>query len=258
MPEVDSDIQIEDAFFDKYPADVARLVAITPSVGTEQVDHKQLEKLAKDYSVQYQQLQALLKNISDCLSDFLQNGNETKNASGKKDQNKKQGKQEVEAVNLEAVGIEGTSAAATDEIVSTDSLAIAVTAQFLQEVQQAYQNSNFYEMWTMLTDFCENDLRFYVQTVKSRPAETLHAAQTTLSQIGTTLLQRLAPLVPFLAEHFYPLISTEGVVGKHSIFQKNWHLLSPVDEQTLHISDIETDDAKAEWEVLKNTYDANS
>ncbi|MDE0469679.1 MAG: class I tRNA ligase family protein [Candidatus Poribacteria bacterium] len=256
MPKIDSDIQIEDAFLNKYPADVARLVAITPSVGTEQVDHKQLEKLAKDYSVQYQQLQGLLEDISDCLSDFLQNGNETKNASGKKGKDKKQGKQEVEAINLEAMRMEETGAAATDEIASTDSLAIAVTAQFLQGVRQTYQDANFYEMWTMLTDFCENDLRFYVQTVKSRPAETLHAAQTALSQIGTALLQRLAPLVPFLAEHFYPRISTEGVAGNHSIFQKNWHLLLPVDGQILHISGIEEDKAKAEWEVLKNTYDA--
>lgn len=230
MPEVDSEIDVEDAFLNKYSADVVRLVAITPKVGTEQVDQKQLEKLAKDYSVQYQLLQELLEDISDCLSDFLQNENKAK--------------------------LKGSSA--TGKIASTDSLAITVTAQFLQEVQQAYQDANFCEMWTILTDFCESDLRFYVGTVKSRPAETLHAAQATLSQIGTALLQRFAPLTPFLAEHFYPLISTEGVVGNHSIFQKNWHLLSPVDGQTLHISDIETDDAKAEWEVLKNTYDAKS
>jgi hypothetical protein len=65
-------------------------------------------------------------------------------------------------------------------------------------------------------------------------------------------------LTPFLAEHFYRLISAEGVTENHSIFQRNWHLLSPIDGQTLHVSDIEADEAKAEWEVLKNAYDAKS
>lgn len=242
MPEVNSEIEVEDAFLNKYPADVARLVAINPSVGTEQVDQKQLEKLAKDYSVQYQLLQGLLEDIST----QLKNDGQSSVISPDGD----------DPVERESSSTDNRQLI-TDNY-SIDSLAIIVTAQFLQEVQQAYQDANFYEMWTILTDFCESDLRFYVGTVKSRSAETLHAGQATLSQIGTALLQRFAPLTPFLAEHFYSLISTEGVAGNHSIFQKNWHLLSPADGQTLHISDIETDDAKAEWEVLKNTYDAKS
>ncbi len=242
MPEVDSEIDVADAFLNKYPADVVRLVAITPSVGTEQVDQKQLEKLAKDYSVQYQLLQGLLEDIST----QLKNDGQSSVISPDGD----------DPVERESSSTDNRQLI-TDNY-SIDSLAIIVTAQFLQEVQQAYQDANFYEIWTILTDFCENDLRFYVSAVKSCPAERLHAAQVTLSQIGTALLQRFAPLTPFLAEHFYPLIATEGVAGNHSIFQKNWHLLSPVDGQTLHISDIETDNAKAEWEVLKNTYDAKS
>ncbi|MDE0324665.1 MAG: class I tRNA ligase family protein [Candidatus Poribacteria bacterium] len=242
MPEVDSEIDVADAFLNKYPADVVRLVAITPSVGTEQVDQKQLEKLAKDYSVQYQLLQGLLEDIST----QLKNDGQSSVISPDGD----------DPVERESSSTDSRQLI-TDNY-SIDSLAIIVTAQFLQEVQQAYQDANFYEIWTILTDFCENDLRFYVSAVKSCTAERLHAAQVTLSQIGTALLQRFAPLTPFLAEHFYPLIATEGVAGNHSIFQKNWHLLSPVDGQTLHISDIETDNAKAEWEVLKNTYDAKS
>ena len=241
MPNIDSEMQVEDAFLNKYPADVARLVAITPSIGTEQVTQKQLEKLAKDYLVEYQQLQMLLDDISRCLYDFLRNGNETKpeTASGKERQNKRH-------------------LATTEKIVPIDSLVITVTSQLLEEVQQAYQDANFYEMWTLLTDFCERDLRFYIDTMESRPATTLHEAQTTLAQIGTALLQRFAPLTPFLAEYFYRLISAEGVTENHSIFQRNWHLLSPIDGQTLHVADIEADEAKAEWEVLKNAYDAKS
>ena len=113
-------------------------------------------------------------------------------------------------------------------------------------------------MWTRLTDFCEDNLRFYVRAMESRPATTLHVAQATLSEITTALLQRLAPLTPFLAERFYHLISADGITGNHSIFQKNWHQLSPVIGQILQAADIETNDAKAEWEVLKNAHDAKA
>ena len=253
MPNIDSEIQVEDAFLNKYPADVARLVAITPRVGSEQITHKRLEKLAKDYLVQYQQLQSLLDDISNCLSDFLQNGNKMK---AKKTSRQKG---EVGAASTPAhVNMEKISTATADKIVPIDSLVITLTSQLLQEVQQAYQDANFYEMWTLLTDFCENDLYFYVRTMESRPATTLYEAQVILSKIGTALLQRFAPLTPFLAEHFYRLISQDGITGDHSIFQKNWHPLSPIDRQDLHVPDIEADDAKAEWEVLKNAYDAKA
>jgi hypothetical protein len=287
MPKVDVEIQIEDAFLNKYPADVARLVAITPKVGTERVNPKQLDKFAEDYLVQYQQLQELLERIGDYLYHFgrdSQSGNKTESedVSQEKRQNKRRsGKQSVEIglantqtpTNLEAQRIEGANAATVDKIMPIDSLAIIVTSRLLQDVQQAYQDGNFHEMWALLTDFCEDDLRFYLRAMESRPATTLHVAQATLSQIATALLQRLAPLTPFLAEHFYHLISTEGITGNQSIFQNNWDLLSPIIGQDLHVSDIETQeennekrsfsslspiDAKAEWEVLKNDHDAES
>ena len=273
MPETGGEIEIQDTFLNKYPADVARLVAITPRVGTERVSQKQLKKLAEDYLLQYQQLHGLLESISECLYQFLQdsqnvNGTKSKDVSQRKSQSERQhtaaGKRRVKnsiantRTNLEGAPIGGASTAAADKIIPIDSLAITVTSQLLQDVHQAYEAGNFHEMWTLLTNFCEGDLRFYVHAMESRPAKTLHAAQATLSEVTTALLKRLAPLTPFLAEHFYHLISAEGMNGDHSIFQKKWHLLSPIIEQTLPVSDIEMDRAKAEWEVLKNAHDAES
>ena len=287
MPQINGEIQIEDAFLNKYPADVARLVAITPNVGTERVNAKRLNKLAEDYLVQYQQLQGLLERVSNCLYHFAQdsqsrNKTESEDTSQQKRKNERQSdkKRSKDGItgaktptNLEAQQIEEASTAATDKILPIDSLAMTVASQLLQDVQQAYQDGNFHEMWTLLTDFCEEDLRFYVRTMESRPATTLHVAQATLSQIATVLLQRLAPLTPFLVEHFYSLISTEGITGNHSIFQKKWHLLSPTIGQARHGSNIKTQeknnekrsfsslspmDAKAEWEALKNAHDAES
>ena len=272
MPQINGEIQIEDAFLNKYPADVVRLVAITPNMGTEQVSAKRLNKRAEDYLVQYQQLQGLLESVSNWIYRFAQdsqsrNKTESEEASQRKRKNERQSNKEKSKdgitgaqtpTHLEAQQIEGASTPATDKILPIDSLAVTVATQLLQDVQQAYQDGNFHEMWTLLTDFCEEDIRFYVRAMESRSATTLHVAQATLSQIVTVLLQRLAPLTPFLVEHFYPLISTEGVTGNHSIFQKKWHLLSPTIGQALQGSDIETQDAKAEWEVLKNAHDAES
>ena len=71
MPEIDGEIQVEETFLNKYPADVTRLVAITPNLGTEQINQKQLKKLADGCLVQYQQLQELLESISERLHHFL-------------------------------------------------------------------------------------------------------------------------------------------------------------------------------------------
>ena len=253
MPKVGAEIQVEDAFLNKYPADVARLVAITPNLETGQVNPKHLDKLAEDYLVQYHRLQELLTDISNSVYHL---GREAQSGNKPKSKNVIATTQIV--TDLAGQQIQGTDAAATDKLLPIDSLAIIVTSQLLQDVQQAYQNGDFHEMWTLLTDFCEGDLRFYLRAMESRPATTLHVAQATLSHISTALLQRLAPLTPFLAEHFYHLISAEDITGNRSIFQKKWHRLSSIVEQAMHASDIETDDAKTEWEALKNAHDAGS
>ena len=274
MPKISGELQIEDTFLNKYPADVVRLVAITPNIGTEQINQKQLKKLAEGCLVQYQQLQRLLENISESLHPFLQDYQNVNKAKSKdvsqgksrKEQQTAADKQGVENdftnaqinTNSEASPIAGVSAAATNKMLPIDALAIAVTSQLLQDVQQAYQNGNFYEMWTLVVDFCEDDLHFYARAMESRPATTLQVAQAVLSEITTVFLQRLAPLTPFLAERFYHLISAEQITGNHSIFQKNWHLLSSIIGQAPQVSDIETNDAKAEWEVLKNAHDAEA
>lgn len=268
LPKVGAEIQVKDAFLKKYPADVARLVAITPEVGTEQIN-----KLAADYLVQYQQLQELLKNISNYLYLFrqdAQNRSETESkdvSQAERHSEIQHHKHDVEVetthtqtlTNLEARKMEDPSAATIDKILPIDSLALIVTSRFLQDIQHAYQDGNFHEMWTLLTDFCEDDLRFYVHTMESRPATTRQGARGILSQISTAFLQRLAPLTPFLAEHFYHLISTEDMTAdNHSIFQTNWRRFSSIVGQTLHVSHIETYEAKAEWEVLKDAHDAGS
>ena len=160
--------------------------------------------------------------------------------------------------NLETSETEQTGDTTTDETRQIDALAITITEQLLQETQHTYQAGNFHEMWKILTNFFQDDLRFYVRTLETRPTKTLRAAQMILSQITTTLLQRLAPLTPFLAEHFYRLISIDGVTGNHSIFQRNWHDLSHLvakSSMPSNISNMKNENAKAEWEARKREYE---
>ena len=269
LPKIDGKIQIEDAFLNKYPADVIRLVAIAPNVASKQISAKQLEKLAEGYLGQYQQLQALFDDISEHLQPFLL---DSQKASKKKQKDAAakaaKDEQHFTAANGHEVqndctcaptlmNLEGSGrTTATDGTLSIDSLAITVTAQLLQAVQQAYQTENFHEMWTLLTNFCQDDLRFYRSTMESRPATDLRTAQSILSEIATVLLQRFAPLTPFLAEHFYRRISIEGVTSDHSIFQGNWH--SSLSGQSSQSSDVKKDAGQAEWEDVKKTYNAKS
>ncbi|MCG9133563.1 class I tRNA ligase family protein [Candidatus Poribacteria bacterium] len=246
LPKINGEVQIEDAFLDKYPADVIRLVAMAPKVRAKQAVPKQLENLAESYLEQYQQLQALLDDIQEHLHPFLLDS-ENVSKTKRKDASPRY------HTNPETTRVDKKRKASTKKNLSIDSLAVIVTAQLLEEVQQAYQQENFHEMWTRLTNFCQDDLRFYVRAMESEPT-----ALNTLSQITTEILKQFAPLTPFLAEHFYRFVSIEGATNSHSIFQKNLHSHSPPVGQNLEPTDTKKDEAKAEWEARKSAYDAKS
>ena len=263
LPPINSNLQIEDAFLNKYPADVVRLVAITPNSNTKQMKSERLEELAKNYLTQYQQLHELFDQVSSYLYPLLLDSQSETHKDG---QHFADIDEPIETsvasapthTNPEASEIENTGDTTTDKALPIDTLAIIVTEQLLQEIQQAYRAENFYEMWELLTNFCQDDLHFYLQTLQSRSTKSLQAAQMTLSQITTTLLQRLAPLTPFLAEHFYQRTSIDGVNGNHSIFQRNWHDLSTLIANSSMPSNMKNDNAKAEWEARKSEHDPST
>ena len=146
LPKINGEVQIEDAFLDKYPADVIRLVAMAPKIRAKQAVPKQLEKLAENYLEQYQQLQALFDDVQEHLHPFLL---DSENVS----KTKRKNAAPRDHTNPEATRVDKKRKASTKKILSIDSLAVIVTAQLLEEVQQAYQQENFHEMWTRLTNF---------------------------------------------------------------------------------------------------------
>ena len=284
MPKTGSEIEIEDTFLNKYPADVSRLVAITPNLSTQQITQQRLEKIAENHLTEYQQLHTLLERISVLIYEFFLNEAD-KVHTDTKNQERNKIDQQPDPMEADEKGWQTAThsgqevdpdytrlpstptkpnlatpddSATPDKNLTIDSLAIMATTELLQEVEQVYQTGHFYEMWKMLTNFCEEDLRFYVRSIESRDATTLHAAQSTLAEISVALLQRFAPLTPFLAEHFYGLISANNETDNHSIFQKNWHSVAPAIRQSLRASRTKKNDAKAEWEALKNVNNAET
>ena len=219
------DFALDDAFFDDYPADVGRLAAVMP-----EINRTQLKTFLAKCLVEYQQLQSIVEKM---------------------------------AVELQALGgydsavVKGKAISASRETKDKhrriDALALAATEACLQAVQHAYQAGNFHEMWRILVDFCDADLGVYARLIAKRPKATISAARRTFSAILTALMQRLAPLTPFLAEYGYnicsaPTISTDGKRQKktstdapNSIFLTPWLHLQPAQP-----------DARTEWESLKN------
>ena len=191
-----------------------------------------MEKIAEALLAEYQHLQTLLEHISVLLhgarhSEREDDVNHTRLASAPTELNRE-----------------------NPDNLTIDSLAIAITTQLLQEVKQIYENGHFHETWKMLTDFCEQDIRFYVRAIEARDPTTLHAAHDTLTQISITLLQHFAPLTPFLAEHFYRLIfcgQTKQITT--ASFKRIGIQCRLGIRQSLKASRTKKNDAKTEWEA---------
>ena len=252
-PKIGGEIEIDETFLNKYPADVSRLVTITPNLSAQQITQQRLEKVAEDLLMEYQQLQTLFEHIGVLLHGSLP-------SEGHNAKNRKSNTDDVSPARLPStsteLNINGTDSSTADKNLTLDSLAVNVTAQLLQDVRQIYENGQFHETWKMLTGFCVKDLSFYVHAIESRDATTPHAAYEVLTQISLALLQHFAPLTPFFAEHFYQLISVDSKTDNHSIFEKNWHSVSSAIRQSLRASQTKKNDAKAEWEALGNAHNA--
>lgn len=231
------DFDVEAAFFTNYLPDVRRLVAITPGV-----KRTQWKTVAEEYVAEYQQLQTLLEKVAIRLKE-----------SGGYDFSIVTETREHWENSPRSAAILLTDALPKNKHRRIDALALAATGTRLQEVQQAYENGKFREMWRALVEFCETELELYLRLMQKRPSTVSAAALRTLSLITTAVLQRFAPLTPFSAEYNYSLCiatmpggaansasQTDGT-APNSIFLTPWIQLPPAHPAT-----------KMEWESLKH------
>ena len=212
-----SGTEIHDNILEEYPADVVRLIAITPDIHQlhlEDGSTEQLETSIEKHCKSYKRLQEALYEVAEEISDFKKSGNEERFA----------------LLNLRDTKV-------FDKLQKQDALAVSRTNQLLKQVEDAYHKRDFYKMWVSLCNFCIDDLHFYLSLCK---ADSSDSTQFALTSILKVLLQRLAPIIPYLAEDTH----TKAFDASQSIFEEKWHEFPQIRGGN---------DEENEWESLKES-----
>ena len=215
------DMQVTEEYLEEYPADVIRLVTIVPDLHEIPIKgngKKQLRVLLDEYYNKYIQLKHALHEMGELVCQLQ---NETKSA------NPKTPTHEID--DLE-----------TDLFSKQDRLAVSVTKLLLMQVETAYEESDFFKIWQLLSDFCQSELPFYIELCKAGITNKKNdSIRIATSFILISTLQRLAPLLPFLSEEIYADACSSG-----SIFKTQWVQCRQVCEKK---------DIMCQWENLKKS-----
>ena len=173
--------EVQENILEKYPADVIRLISISPDLDQAPLEKdgaEQFEVLVEKYNKKYKQLRNILNKTNKLLVDVQNN-----------------------------IGTDcpGTLSFTPDEDVSDelpeqDLHAISLTNQFLSEYEAAYKQRDYYNMWQLIYNFCKKNLRDYSDLCRT---DITDAAQRTLTSIYKVVIQRIAPILPYLAEEIY-------------------------------------------------------
>lgn len=193
------DMEMSEEYLELYPADIIRLVTIVPDMHEIPIKgngRKQLKVLLDEYYSKYIQLKHALQQVVELVSNLQ---NETKSDKHK-------------TLNYKLDDLD------TDLLTEQDRLAVSVTKVLLMQVETTYDEGNFFKMWQLLFDFCQSELTFYVELCKTgRTNEQSDAIRIATFFIFTAILQRFAPLLPFLSEEIYVEACASG-----SIFKTKW------------------------------------
>jgi len=196
------EVEVQDYILQKYPADVIRLIGISPDLYQVQLDRdgaQQLENLVEKHNKKYTQLKEILYKIYKLLSEIKTK----KNAN----------KQNIFSINPKKQFYE--------KLPEQDSYAIALTNQLLNNYGVAYEKRDFFNMWQLLYEFCKTDLNYYFGICQTDATES---AIITLTVIFKILIQRISPILPYLAEEIF----AEELSSKRSIFEEKWTFLPQI------------------------------
>ena len=217
IDEVVWETEIHDNILEKYPADIIRLFSIAPDihqVPQENADAEQLETLIEKHYQNYESLKQTFYQVADIISGF-----------------KKTAKKKQQTL------LNESNAKDYDKLQNQDTLALLITHQLQTHLQELYEKNDFYKMWELLFEFCQSELTFYLGLCKSDNSDSANIVLTSIFKI---LLQRIAPIFPYLAEESYrDVFSTTK-----SIFEEKWYHLPHINDE------INTND---EWESLKQS-----
>lgn len=215
IDEVVWETEIHDDILEKYPADIIRLFSITPEINQTPLKHngtEQLDSLLDKHYQDYVGLKETLDQVVELVSGFKKTGKERRQLILCKQ-------------NLKLF----------DKLQKQDSLAILITQQLLKNVEEAYEKRDFYTMWVLLYDFCITELPFYIGLCKTNKSDSFQIALTSIFKV---IVQRFAPILPYLAEELYANVFYPSA----SIFEEKWCHIPPINDEI---------DMNYEWESLK-------
>ncbi|MCL4125992.1 UNVERIFIED_CONTAM: hypothetical protein GTU68_021375 [Idotea baltica] len=105
---------------------------------------------------------------------------------------------------------EANQALAYDDLLELDQWAVRLTAQMQKQIEDAYENFQFHQIYQRLHQFCVVDMGgFYLDILKDRlytTGKTSRArlsAQTAMRHILESLVRSLAPILSFTAEEIW-------------------------------------------------------
>ncbi len=185
---------------DRYPADVARIFAID-----EYLNGNSLEQQFQEYQKDYQNISETLQQITFEIKGF----------------NCEQDSHKISNLN------------------ELDSQALAHTNTMLSEIDCAYKRQDFGRSWYLLKEFSQTFLRKnylpqledLITTKKSLPVN--ESTRNVLYHMLIVYLQRIAPIMPFLAEYTYAVLSDQiNPTGdtQSSIFLLDWVSQIPIEK----------------------------
>lgn len=217
IDEVVWETEIHEDFLEKYPADLIRLFSITPDIHHElheNIEQQQLETLIESHFQNYESIKKILCQVAEILSGY-----------------KKTSKEKQQSI------LHGSNVKKYGKFQKQDSLAILITHQLQTHLQEVYEQNDFYKMWVLLFEFCQSELTFYLGICKTRESDSVYIALTTIFMV---LLQRIAPILPYLAEELY----SEVYSTTRSIFEEKWYHIPQINDEI---------NSKDEWEALKQS-----
>lgn len=94
-------------------------------------------------------------------------------------------------------------------LMNLDKIALVRLDQLIQNVIEAYDNFEFYTVWSRISRYIQVDLGFYLDAIKDRLYASAKSsvgrlsAQTVLWKIANSLAKLIAPIFPFLSEQIW-------------------------------------------------------
>ena len=219
LSDISSDSEIQDSTIEKYPADVIRTVSLGTNLlnadpGEEIPEY--LDSQIKKCNRKYMQLKKVLTNaIEVCMK--LEDSENKKRRSRK-------------SFNPNTFKIQ--------DLKENDVVALSRINVSISSIDKAYQTKEFQNIFDLLSDLCLKEFDQYIQLCQNGLTKNdFQSAQSTITAILKVVIQRLAPITPFLAEDLNSAVFTSS----KSIFEEKWINLPQTNWN---------DDMVKEWKTL--------